>query len=563
ARHLPSDPGAQDGEEASAPEADAGPEDAETADVSPTQMETGPAEDAARESATSPPSEAAMAEAPEVEIPEGLEHLPEDADPDLVNAFIEETREGLEELDQAFMALEDHPEDAERLNSAFRTIHTIKGTAGFVGLTRLQGLAHGMESVMDRLRGFEIPLTAEMMDDLLAGTDILRKVVGRVADGFGDNVEVEGVARRLAHYLRPDFTGGGAPPATDHSATADSGVPAGSDGESRAEPESGEEGRSRPANEGASGGESEGGGGSREAQSLRVPLDRLDRLFNLVGELVLTRNQNRELARRVASALDDERLAEDLAEEAHRLDLVTSDLQSAVMQTRMHSLAASFNKFKRVIRDLARKTHKEVQLDISGEQTELDRNVIEAIQDPLVHLIRNAVDHGVESPEEREAAGKPRSGQVHLRAYYEENFVVIEVGDDGGGLSAEKLRQKAVERGIIDRAEADQMGDREAQQLIFAPGFSSAEQVSDISGRGVGMDVVRSNVESLKGSIDLDSAVGEGTTVRIRLPLTLSIQQTLIVQIGPEHFAIPLEAVKETLDFEPDRVTTVRGQRVY
>ncbi|MFA9461458.1 chemotaxis protein CheW [Thiohalorhabdus methylotrophus] len=564
ARHLPSAPGGEEGGEVADEEPETSDALGEAAAEAPvpeeepeSQPQAEPDDGGEGPQVQSEPNEETVAETPQVEIPDGIERLPEDADPDLVSAFIEESREGLEELDQALMALEDHPEDEERLHSAFRTIHTIKGTAGFVGLVRLQGLAHAMESVMDRLRSFEVPLNAEMMDDLLAGTDILRKVVDRVVDGFGDNVEVEPVATHLAHYLRPDYTGSGsAPAASRDSSDSEPAAQEQSEAATASAPASGED-----APTGA--GEDSEGGGSREAQTLRVPLDRLDRLFNLVGELVLTRNQNRELARRVANALDDERLAEDLAEEAHRLDLVTSDLQSAVMQTRMHSLSASFNKFKRVIRDLARKTHKEVQLDISGEQTELDRNVIEAIQDPLVHLIRNSVDHGVEEPEEREAAGKSRAGKINLRAYYEENFVVIEVGDDGAGLSAEKLRQKAVERGVIDQSEADQLSEREAQQLIFAPGFSSADQVSDISGRGVGMDVVRSNVESLKGSIDLDSTVGEGTTVRIRLPLTLSIQQTLIVQIGPEHFAIPLEAVKETLDFEPDRVTTVRGQRVY
>ena len=580
-RHLPAPPEVAD-EDAEEEEAAAEAGEAEAAAAAPEpEPQPDPEPEPAEASAAAPAnqdeaSEATVTEAPKVEIPEGYDRLPEDADPDLVSAFIQESREGLEELDQAFMALEDHPKDEDKLHSAFRTIHTIKGTAGFVGLSRLQGLAHAMESVMDRLRSFEVPLSAEMMDDLLAGTDILRKVVERATEGLGDNVEVEPVASHLAYYLRPDFKGGEGPPkaAGEQAGDQDQGEAAG-EAEQGAESDSGqgkeEAAAPAPASSGggdkaASGGggnEESEGGGARESQTLRVSLDRLDRLFNLVGELVLTRNQNRELAHRVANVLEDERLADDLAEEAHRLDLVTSDLQSAVMQTRMHSLAASFNKFKRVIRDLARKTHKEVQLQISGEQTELDRNVIEAIQDPLVHLIRNAVDHGVEEPDAREAVGKPRTGVVHLRAYYEENFVVIEVGDDGGGLSAEKLREKAVERGVVDRSEADQMSEREAQQLIFAAGFSSTEEVSDISGRGVGMDVVRSNVESLKGSIELDSAVGEGTTVRIRLPLTLSIQQTLIVQIGPEHFAIPLEAVKETLDFEPNKVTAVRGQRVY
>ncbi|MEF8982779.1 ATP-binding protein, partial [Thiohalorhabdus sp.] len=569
AKHVPEEPGGpeEEAEEATS-EAEPGPEpEAETpAEPEPEPEAQAPAEPEPEPEPTQDQANVAQTEEETAEetLPEGVAELPEDSDPDLVSAFIEESREGLEALDQDFMALEDNPEDGDRLHSAFRTIHTIKGTAGFVGLPRLQGMAHTMESVMDRLRNFEIPLSAGMMDDLLAGTDLLRQVVDRVANGGGDDLAMEDTARRLRHYLRADYQGEepGTPKSQD----------AGQGGQEEAAPaeaarESGSEtgsGGSAPAK---TGGEDAGGGGgegqSHEGQTLRVPLERLDRLFNLVGELVLTRNQTRELARRVASQTDDERLAEDLSEEAHRLDLVTSDLQSAVMQTRMHSLAASFNKFKRVIRDLSRKTNKEVQLNISGEQTELDRNVIEAIQDPLVHLIRNSVDHGIEEPDEREAKGKDPAGTVDLKAYYEENFVVIEVADDGAGLSADKLRQKAVERGIVDANEAEQMADREAQQLIFSPGFSSAEQVSDISGRGVGMDVVRSNVEELKGSIELDSEMGQGTTVRIRLPLTLSIQQTLIVQIGPEHFAIPLETVKETLDFEPGKVTTVRGQRVY
>ncbi|MEF8982786.1 ATP-binding protein, partial [Thiohalorhabdus sp.] len=575
AKHVPVDTG--EAEDEAAEEADAAkPSPAREPEPAP-EPESEAQPEAEPEPEPEPESEPAQDQADvahpeehnaEEGLPKGVAALPEDADPDLVSAFVEESREGLEALDQDFMALEDNPADGDRLHSAFRTIHTIKGTAGFVGLPRLQGMTHTMESVMDRLRNFEIPLTAVMMDDLLAGSDLLRQVVDRVANGGGDDLAMEGTARRLTHYLRADYRG--EEPATPKSQDAgESGPEKAAPAEAVQGPGGETEGRdgdaapAKTCGEEARDGEEGGDNQAREGQTLRVPLERLDRLFNLVGELVLTRNQTRELARRVASQIDDERLAEDLSEEAHRLDLVTSDLQSAVMQTRMHSLAASFNKFKRVIRDLSRKTHKEVQLNISGEQTELDRNVIEAIQDPLVHLIRNSVDHGIEDPDEREAKGKDQAGTVALKAYYEENFVVIEVADDGGGLSADKLRKKAVERGIVDANEAEQMSDREAQQLIFSPGFSSAEKVSDISGRGVGMDVVRSNVEELKGSIELDSAMDQGTTVRIRLPLTLSIQQTLIVQIGPEHFAIPLETVKETLDFEPAKVTTVRGQRVY
>ena len=570
-RHLPEESGA---DEEAGTEADAGgeAEDAGEAESVPEpEPAPAPAQEGGQEAASSGGSGSDQGGGPEIEVPEGVETLPEDADPDLVGAFIEEAREGLESLDQDFMALEDNPKDGDRLHSAFRTIHTIKGNAGFLGLGRLKGFAHAMESVMDRVRGFEIDLNQEMMDDFLAGTDILKQVVNRVAEGYGDNVAVEQLAERFAYYLRPDYSGeapttpkpgrGGeeeaAPAAGGEESSSDGGAASGGE---QAAADGGQQETPAKADSGGGQGES---GGAREQQTLRVPLDRLDRLFNLVGELVLTRNQTRELARRVASALDDERLAEDLSEEAHRLDLVTSDLQSAVMQTRMHSLSSTFNKFKRVVRDLARKTNKKVNLNITGEQTELDRNVIESIQDPLVHLIRNSMDHGIEEPDTRKANGKDPTGELDLRAYYEENYVVIEVADDGAGLSSDKLRRKAVEKGVVDDNEAQQMSDREAQQLIFAAGFSSVDQVSDISGRGVGMDVVRSNVEELKGSIELDSTPDVGTTVQVRLPLTLSIQQTLIVQIGPEHFAIPLEAVKETLDFDFEQVTTVRGQRVY
>lgn len=292
----------------------------------------------------------------------------------------------------------------------------------------------------------------------------------------------------------------------------------------------------------------------KQESTVRVDTKRLDEIMNLVGELVLVRN--RLLTLRNGQEVD----LEEISNAVSNLDHVTTDLQTAVMKTRMQPVKKVFGRFPRVVRDLARKLGKEIELELHGEETDLDKNLVEALADPLVHLVRNAVDHGIELPEERVKAGKPRVGKIILAAEQEGDHILLSIADDGRGMDPEKLKRKAIEKGLIDEMTAAQMSDKEAFELIMAPGFSTAEVVSDISGRGVGMDVVKSMITRLNGSIEIDSVPGQGTQIRIRVPLTLAILPTLMVAFGDDSYSIPLTSVQEIFDFEPEHTNRIDGQ---
>lgn len=285
--------------------------------------------------------------------------------------------------------------------------------------------------------------------------------------------------------------------------------------------------------------------------------------MNLIGELIINRNRYTMLARR----LEDDtnvviaEVAQDLSETTYAMARISDDLQDTIMKVRMVPVSSVFSRFPRLVRDLSRKSGKEVDLILEGEETELDKSVVEVIGDPLVHLIRNAVDHGVESEDERVAKGKKAKGKVTLRAYHKGNSVAIEIEDDGKGIDPEKMREVAVRKGIVSPDEAKAMDDREAMELIFAPGFSSAEKITDISGRGVGMDVVRTNIKNLKGSVSIHSEIGKGTRFTLSLPLTLAIIDALMVNVAGEMYAIPLDAVSETTKIEARRLTDVKGRK--
>jgi len=295
-------------------------------------------------------------------------------------------------------------------------------------------------------------------------------------------------------------------------------------------------------------------------QSIRIDIDRLDSVLNLAGELVLSRNRLVRLGSKMKDK--DEELNGHIDEAMAQLDLVTTDLQLAVMKMRMQQIAKVFNKFPRMIRDLARQSSKEVDLVIHGEETELDKTVIEEIGDPLVHLIRNSVDHGMETPDEREAAGKPRCGTVTLSAYQEGRNIVVSVSDDGKGIDPAKIKAKAIEKGIIGMDEGIKLSDKDALQLIFTPGFSTAEKVSNVSGRGVGMDVVKTNITNINGAISIDSEVGKGTSVIFKLPLTLAIIPALTVEAGEEIYGIPLSTVEENIRVTSDEIKMMDGREV-
>ncbi|RME34719.1 MAG: chemotaxis protein CheA [Gammaproteobacteria bacterium] len=288
--------------------------------------------------------------------------------------------------------------------------------------------------------------------------------------------------------------------------------------------------------------------------TVRVETQILDRIMNMVGELVLVRNR----LKTIDETLNDE----DVSKTVANLDLVTSDLQAAAMKTRMQPIKKVFGRFPRVVRDLARQLNKEIRLEMSGEETDLDKNLVEALADPLVHLVRNAVDHGIESPDEREAAGKPRQGTVRLSAETEGDHILLVIADDGRGMDPDALRRKAVEKGIMDEETAGRLSDLEAYNLIFSAGFSTREEISDVSGRGVGMDVVKTRITQLNGMVEVDSVLGQGTTISIKLPLTLAIMPTLMVVLGQQIFALPLVNVNEIIEFELPQLNVIDGQQV-
>lgn len=301
----------------------------------------------------------------------------------------------------------------------------------------------------------------------------------------------------------------------------------------------------------------------KSSSTIRVDHEKLDHLMNLIGELIINRNRYTMLARNLEDGqnVDVQEVAQSLTETTYAMARISDDLQDTIMKVRMVPVSSVFSRFPRLVRDLSRKSGKQVDLIMEGEETELDKSVVEVIGDPLVHLIRNAMDHGVESEEDRLAAGKSAKGTVHLRAYYRGNSVAIEIEDDGKGIDPEKMREVAIRKGIISAEEAKALDDREAMELIFAPGFSSAETITDISGRGVGMDVVRTNIKNLKGSVAINSELGKGTRFTLTLPLTLAIIDALMVNVAGEEFAIPLDAVSETTKIEAKRLTDVNGRK--
>jgi len=297
-------------------------------------------------------------------------------------------------------------------------------------------------------------------------------------------------------------------------------------------------------------------------QTIRVDVKRLDHLMNLIGELVLAKNRLMKINEDVEERYEGEEFLEELNQVVSIVSLVTTDLQIAVMKTRMLPIGKVFNKFPRMIRDLSRELNKKIELVLAGEDTELDKSIVEEIGDPLVHIIRNSCDHGIESPEDRLAKGKPEEGIISLKAYNEGNQIVIQIDDDGKGLDPEMLKQKSFEKGIITEKEMDTLSDKEAYSLIFKPGFSTAAAVTSVSGRGVGMDVVKTNIEKLNGIIDIDSEVGVGTSIKLKIPLTLAIIQALLVGVQEEHYAIPLASVLETVRISKDEIYTVEGKSV-
>ncbi len=491
---------------------------------------------------------------------------------EVVSEFLTEAREEVEQLDHDLLAIERDPDDGEALASIFRTVHSIKGTCGFLGFSELERLAHSGENLLGRLREHELAMTEPMMQSLFDLADGIRTSLdGLEASGTEEGTDHSTLVTRLddlfatdpADQPRSEMLGqrlvesGAAKPADVADAIRDQ-----LEGDDRKVGELlAERGVDPSAIEEAVSEQQQQRSGSTNGgdASLRVDVTVLDDLMNLVGELVLARNQIVELTKDRAEA--------EAVEASQRLGLITTELQEGVMKTRMQPISGVWNRFPRVVRDLAKECGKQARVEMEGQDTELDKSLLESIKDPLTHLVRNAVDHGLETPAEREAAGKPAEGLVYLRAYHEGGQVNIEITDDGKGIDAATIARTAVEREVISAERAEELSEREALNLIFQPGFSTAAEVTNVSGRGVGMDVVKTNIESIGGSVDLTSTLGQGSTAKLKIPLTLAIIPALIASAGGQSFAIPQVNLDELVRLSGEEaragVERVHGTPVY
>jgi two-component system chemotaxis sensor kinase CheA len=522
---------------------------------------------------------------------------------DIVKDFLVESYENLDRLDRDLVGLEKNPRDKEALAGVFRTIHTIKGTCGFLAFNKLEKVAHVGENLLTRLRDGQLTLNPEITTALLGMVDAVRQMLKEIAttgqDGEVDYPELRETLTRLQGVTAPSPTPSAnneevsgppkaAPESSTESATGEAATTPAAEHKSRKKtahkaadaeklsPAEDAPGANPPPtiqpNEIRTGPPSAATGVNKSpatesesrtreaiAETIRVGVNVLDKMMTLVGELVLARNQLLQ----VANTVEDT----GLQAVSQRMNLIATELQEEVMKTRMQPIGNIWNQFPRTVRDVALGCGKEVGIEMEGKETELDKTIIEAIKDPLTHLVRNSVDHGIELPAERVKAGKDRAGRLILRAFHEGGQVNIEISDDGAGLNVERIRQKAVERAMVTADQAARMTEREIFNLIFLPGFSTAEKVTNVSGRGVGMDVVKTNVERIGGNVDVQSTPGRGTTVRVKIPLTLAIIPALVVTCAGDRYAIPQVSLLELVRLEADEVgkgiELVHGAPVY
>ena len=495
-----------------------------------------------------------------------------------VQDMLTESHEGLDRYDAAILLLEKGNAGTELMNDVFRVVHTLKGTAGCLGFHQVEKISHAGENLLDALRNNQLSVTPGITAGLLKLSDALRRLLQTIQATGGDKSEFDlmPLATEL-HNLRenPNAEAGAVPPstvpvpapspitaavATAPAAPAEvplspawglfddtPAIPTTPSNVSSPTPSviaapspavaATAEASPQPA------ATANGSPGTANA-TVRVDIGLLDKLMNLVGELVLSRNQLMQIAQ-------SKHLTREAVNEVSQcLNLVTTELQEGVMKTRMQPIGNVWGKFPRIVRDIAHELGKSVRLETIGAETELDRTIIESIRDPLTHIIRNSIDHGIESPERRLAAGKPAEGHILMRAYHEGGQVNIEIIDDGAGINLARVRQKAGEKGLLSADDASRLSEREILNLIFLPGFSTAEKITNVSGRGVGMDVVKTNIEKIGGSVDLQSTAGQGTTLKIKIPLTLAIVPALIIRAGGERFAIPQVSLLELVRIE-------------
>lgn len=484
----------------------------------------------------------------------------------LVQEFLVESYENLDVVDANLLSIERGDATPETLAAVFRSVHTIKGTCGFLGLSKLESVAHNAENLLSLLRDGKIAPGPAITDALLRTVDAIRSILANLErDGDEGSASHDALVELLAALA----AGRPGPPAQEAvlaSAAEDAPSPAGAESgvptsellpfadEVATSKTNEAEALPKPANtspvppsRSAKESSPEPEATSRASvvdNTIRVDIGLLDRVMNLVGELVLTRNRILQFAPSMAE--------HGFANASQRLNLLTTELQEAVMKTRMQPIGNLWNKLPRMVRDLSHACGKRVELELDGNDTELDRTIIEAIKDPLTHAVRNAIDHGVETPEQRVAQGKPPVARLLLRAYHEGGQVNIEISDDGAGLNYDRIRQRALERGLVSSEKAAEMGERELGHLIFHPGFSTAAQVTNVSGRGVGMDVIKTNVERIGGSVDIGSVLGRGTSLKLKIPLTLAIIPALVVTSRGERFAIPQVNLHELVRIDRD-----------
>jgi len=565
---------------------------------------------------------------------------------EIMEDFLVEAFELIEQMDQDLVELESNPEDLELLNGIFRVAHTVKGSSSFLNFDILTELTHHMEDVLNKARKDELKITSDIMDVILESVDMMKGLLEAIKENSTDadsGIEIKDICAKFdaisngktipeendsedieaeinevlteletttpvqePDNITPDMPETKTEETDEEEEELDLANLSDEEVEKEIErllaqkmeeklakkakkSETKKEPTPKPIaqpvieepkavtpppapkpapvakpvkKEPAKAKTTAKKVANTPEQTIRVEVNRLDHLMNLIGELVLGKNRLLKIYDDVEERYEGEKFLEELNQVVSSVSLVTTDLQIAVMKTRMLPVSKVFNKFPRLVRDLSRELNKDIELVLTGEETELDKSIVEEIGDPLVHMIRNSCDHGVETPEVRVAAGKPAKGTVNLKAYNEGNQIVIEIKDDGAGMDPGFLKMKALEKEIITEREADNLSDKEAYGLIFKPGFSTAAKVTGVSGRGVGMDVVKTNIEKLNGIIDIDSELGKGSTFKLKIPLTLAIMQALLVNAQEEYFAIPLSSVLETVRISMDEVYTIEGKNV-
>jgi two-component system, chemotaxis family, sensor kinase CheA len=508
---------------------------------------------------------------------------------DLIREFLIESNENLARLEQEMLALEQRPNDLPLLGSVFRTIHTIKGTCGFLGFERLEGVTHLAENILNQLRSGERALTPPLVSLILEAVDAVKTILASIEatqkegpDKWADlraklQQACETPAAQAVAAAPPVASAVSAAPAAmpeppaapqpvaaaAEAPTAAAAPPEPAPAVPAAAPAATPAPAPAPVAQAAAPAEAEAAttqkGSSVVDSTIRVDVGLLDKLMNLVGELVLARNQILQVtSKREEAALNAT---------SQRLNLITTQLQEGVMKTRMQPIGVVWNKLPRVVRDMASNLQKQIRVEMDGAETELDKSIIEAIKDPLTHIVRNSCDHGLELPGRRTQAGKNPEGRLLLRAFHEGGQVNIEISDDGAGIDPKRLKEKALQKGLLRPEQAERMGDREAVNLVFLPGLSTAEKVTNISGRGVGMDVVKTNIEKIGGGVDVISRMGEGTTVKIKIPLTLAIIPGLVVNCARERFVIPQVSLQELVRLEGtsgrNQIEMIHGTPVY